>query len=98
MPILANNPSPGLGALGAVPAGSANGIALGTPPAGTVGVRFYLPTGASVTFTVAAPAPGAPPASSFTVSAAVPGPNWDENLSRAQPISVPPPARPPPLP
>ncbi len=88
MTILVNNPSTGLGALAAVPAGSANGTALGTPPAGAVGARFYLPTGAAVTFTIAAAAPGAPPVSSFTASQSATGPNWDETLSGGQMIYV----------
>jgi hypothetical protein len=88
MTILANNPSTGLGALGAVPAGSANGSALGTPPAGAVGARFYLPSGTSVTFTIAATAPGSPPANTFTISQSGTGPNWDEALVGGQMIYV----------
>lgn len=71
----------GLGALAAVPAGTTNGTAIGTPPAGATGVRIYLPTGASVTFTVAATAPVSAPANTFIISQANTGPNWDENLN-----------------
>ena len=88
MTILAANPSTGLGALTAVPAPSANGTALGTPPAGTVGVRLYLPTGASVTFTIAATQPASPPGTVFTVTQASTGPNWDEALSAGEMIYV----------
>jgi hypothetical protein len=88
MTILANNPSTGLGPLTAVPAGSTNGTALGTPPAGTVGVRLYLPAGASVTFTIAASQPASAPAVTFTVSQSGTGPNWDEALSAGEMIYV----------
>jgi len=88
MTILANNPSTGLGALTAVPAGSTNGTALGTPPLGAVGMRFYLPAGAAVTFTIAATAPGSAPANTFTVSQSGTGPNWDEALSGGEMIYV----------
>jgi hypothetical protein len=88
MTILADNPSTGLGALTAVPAGSANGTALGAPPAGTVGVRLYLPIGAAVTFTIAASQPVSAPANLFTVSQSGTGPNWDEALSGGEMIYV----------
>jgi len=85
--VSAANPLPvvstatGLGSLSAVPSGSTNGTAIGTPPASATGVRIYLPTGASVTFTVASSAPVSAPTSTFTVSQANTGPNWDENLN-----------------
>jgi len=88
MTILANNPSTGLGAFTAVPAGSTNGTALGSPPLGTVGARLYLPAGASVTFAIAAAQPTSAPANSFTASQAGTGPNWDEALSGGQMIYV----------
>jgi len=88
MTILANNPSTGLGALSAVPAGSTNGSVLGTQPAGSVGARFYLPAGASVTFTVATTAPASAPANTFTVSQSGTGPNWDEALSGGAAIYI----------
>jgi hypothetical protein len=88
MTVLSNNPSTGLGALAAVPAGSTPGTALGAMPAGGVGARFYLPAGASVTFTVAASQPTSAPASVFTISQAQTGPNWDEALSGGQMIYV----------
>jgi hypothetical protein len=88
MTILANNPSTGLGALTAVPAGTANGTALGSPPPGTVGARLYLPSGASISFTIAAAQPTSAPANSFTASQSGTGPNWDEALSGGQMIYV----------
>jgi hypothetical protein len=88
MTILTANPSTGLGPLTAVPAASANGTALGTPPAGTVGVRLYLPAGALVTFTVAASQPASPPTNVFTVAQSSTGPNWDEALSGGEMIYV----------
>src|ERR1700677_4407087 len=88
MTILANNPSTGLGALSAVPAGSTNGTPLGTPPLGTVGARIYLPSGASVSFTIAAAQPTTTPANIFTASQSGTGPNWDESLSAGQVIYV----------
>jgi hypothetical protein len=85
-PVTPTNPLPmssvaGMGAMQAVPNGTANGTALSAPPNNSSGVRFYLPTGASVTFTVAAAQPIATPSSTFTVSNSTTGPNWDENLA-----------------
>ncbi|MCW3476554.1 hypothetical protein [Limobrevibacterium gyesilva] len=88
MTVLSNNPSTGLGALSPVPAGAANGVALGVMPAGAVGARLYLPAGASVSFTVAAAPPAGAPASVFTASQAGTGPNWDEALAGGQMIYV----------
>ena len=88
MTFLANNPSTGLGPLVPLPAGSANGTAIGTAPPGAVGVRLYLPAGASVSFTVAASAPAAPPSAVFTISQSVTGPNWDEALCAGQMLYV----------
>jgi|GEM_PF-4339521 len=88
MTVFSSNPSTGLGALAAVPAGSTNGTALGTPPDGAVGARLYLPSGASVSFTVAATAPTAAPSPVFTISQAGTGPNWDEALAGGQMIYV----------
>ncbi len=88
MTILANNPSTGLGPLTAVPAGSTNGTALGSPPLGAVGARLYLPVAASVSFTIAAAQPTGAPSSTFTVSQSGTGPNWDEALSGGQMIYV----------
>jgi hypothetical protein len=88
MTILANNPSTGLGALTAVPGGSTNGTALGSPPAGTVGARLYLPPGASVTFTIAVAQSTGAPANTFTASQSGTGPNWDEAFSAGQMIYV----------
>ena len=78
----------GVGAMTAVPAGSTNGTALGTFPTGAAGARLYLPSGASVTYTIAATAPSSAPTAVFTVSAAATGPNWDESLSAGQMIYV----------
>ena len=88
MTILANNPSTGLGALSVVPAATASGTALGVPPGGTIGVRFYLPPAASVTFTVASSQPVTAPAMTFVISQAGTGPNWDEPLCGGQMIYV----------
>jgi hypothetical protein len=88
MTVLANNPSTGLGALTAVPAGSTNGTALGSMPVGAVGVRLYLPAGASVSFTVAAAQPAGAPVAVFTASQSGTGPNWDEALTGGQMIYV----------
>lgn len=88
MTIFSSNPSTGIGALTAVPAGSTNGTALGTMPAGAIGARLYLPAGASVSFTVTDTAPAAAPAAVFTASQTATGPNWDEALSAGQMIYV----------
>lgn len=74
----------GVGAMTAVPSGTTNGTAIGTCASTSSGVRIYLPTGASVTFTIAASQPGSAPSATFTVSASTTGPNWDENLNGQQ--------------
>jgi hypothetical protein len=53
-----------------------------------VGVRIYLPAGASVSFTVAAAQPGAAPTAVFTVSQSATGANWDEALAGGQAIYI----------
>lgn len=78
----------GQGALTAVPGSSTNGTALGTMPAGGKGARIYLPSGASMTFTVAGSAPGSPPSATFTISQATTGYAWDEPLAGTQMIYV----------
>lgn len=88
MTVFANNPSTGVGALLPVPAGTTSGTALGVMPVGAVGVRLYLPSGASVSFTIAAAPPSGAPASVFTASQAGTGPNWDEALAGGQMIYV----------
>jgi hypothetical protein len=88
MTVFSSNPSTGMGALQAVPAGSANGTALGALPDGAVGARFYLPAGSSISFTVIDIAPTSPPSPVFTISQATSGPNWDEALSGGQMIYV----------
>lgn len=80
-PLPTTMPATGIGSLTVVPGGSPNGTPIGTPPAGAVGVRIYLPANASVTFTVASSQPLSPPANTFTVSNSTTGPNWDESLN-----------------
>ena len=75
----ANNPATGIGPLTAVPAGSANGTLIGARPPGATGVRFYLPLGSSVTFTIAAAQPTSPPIA-FTISGNGTGQYWEEAL------------------
>jgi hypothetical protein len=80
----------GLGALTAVPAGSTNGTALGTPPTGKRGARLYVPPGASISFGIAAAQPGSAPT---TITVANPSTNtvpanWDEDLAGTQMIYV----------
>ncbi|GAC1546163.1 MAG: hypothetical protein NVS2B17_29200 [Candidatus Velthaea sp.] len=86
----------GCGALQPVPTGTANGTPLPPPlpPEGVSrtpsGVRFYIATGQSVTYTVATSRPTGAPA--YTV--VVPGPSsgpptvWDENLADAAAIYI----------
>lgn len=88
MTVFSSNPTTGIGALQAVPAATANGTALGTMPDGAVGARFYLPTGASASFTIVDTPPASPPTALFTISQAGSGPNWDEPLSAGQMIYV----------
>ena len=88
MTVFSSTPSPGMGALQAVPAATANGTALGTLPDGAVGARFYLPSGCALSFTVIDTPPTSPPTAVFTISQAGSGPNWDEALSGGQMIYV----------
>ena len=88
MTVFSSNPSTGIGALAPVPAGSTNGTVLGTMPDGAVGARLYLPSGASVTFTITDTAPSTPPSPVFTISQVGTGPNWDEALAGGQMIYV----------
>lgn len=62
--------SPGRNALAAVPAGTTNGAAIGTPPSGCVGVEIYLNNGDSITYTIATSAPGSAPTMTVTVTGA----------------------------
>lgn len=81
----------GIGDMTAMVSGSTNGTVLGTKPAGTTGVRIYLPSGTSVTFTIVASAPGSAPSAAFTVScctAGSTGPNWDENLAGTENVYI----------
>jgi hypothetical protein len=71
----------GIGAMAPVPAGSTDGTSLGSPPANTTGVRFYLPPNSSVSYTIAAAQPGAAPTSVFTTPLSTISGNWDEPLS-----------------
>lgn len=71
----------GIGVLTAVPAGSANGTVIGTPPTGYQGVRFLMPVGASITFVRATSQPGSPPTVTWTISNAISGPTYDEPLA-----------------
>ena len=88
----ANNPHPvagmsGVGAHTAIPtSGTASApVALGSVPAGAVGVRLYAPAGVSFPFCVAASASAAATAFAAgafkTFSQSTDGPNWDENLN-----------------
>ena len=71
----------GVGPLTAVPSGTTNGTALGAPPADYHGVRFYLPAGSSVTYTVAANQPIGAPAPTYTISGSTTGSSFDEPLN-----------------
>jgi hypothetical protein len=78
----------GIGPMTAVPSGSANGTAIGSPPSGYTGCRIYLSAGDSVTFTIASSQPGSPPAATYTVTQSTTGPNWDEPLANGANIYV----------
>ncbi|MCX7382487.1 MAG: hypothetical protein NT133_13960 [Alphaproteobacteria bacterium] len=88
MTVFSSNPTTGVGALAAVPAGSTNGTALGTMPDGAVGARLYLPAGGAVSFTIAGTPPASAPAAIFTASQALTGANWDEPLADGQMLYV----------
>lgn len=79
MPVV--NPAIGIGSFIGVPVASANGTLIGSKPAGAKGLRLYLASGDSITYTIAASAPGSPPSLTFTVSQSGTGPNWDEDLN-----------------
>jgi len=76
----------GIGAMAPLPTASANGTPLSLP-AGTTGVQFYLPTGASVTYTVAHDQPSSPPTALFTMTAAAPT-TFQELLANGQQVFV----------
>lgn len=78
----------GLGSLAAVPEGDGIGVAVGQLPSGAVGVRIYLRSTDSVTFTIAGVQPEVSPDVTFTISYSDTGPNWDENLSSGQMMYV----------
>ena len=88
MTVFSANPTTGVGALQAVPAPTPSGTPLGVMPDGAIGARLYLPTGSSVTFTVAGTAPLGPPSSVFVASGAGTGPNWDEPLAGGQMLYI----------
>lgn len=73
-----------------VPGGSTNGTALGTKPNDCVGVRFYLPAGASVTYTIAplATPPSSAPSPTIAISDTANGAYFDENLANGMQIYV----------
>jgi hypothetical protein len=89
VPVTITNPA-GLGALSDVPAGTANGAALGAMPAGAIGVRIYLGPADAVTFTVATVAPTVAPTTTIQISgvAGAPCTAWDEALGLGAMIYV----------
>jgi hypothetical protein len=76
----------GIGAMTVPPAASTNGTPL-FMPAGTVAVRFYLATGASVTYTIAPLQPTAAPTAVFTLSTTAPL-SFDEPLAAGQQVFI----------
>jgi hypothetical protein len=76
----------GIGAMTALPAATTNGTPLFVP-AGTVAVRFYLATGAGVTFTIAPLQPTAAPAAVFTLTTTAPM-SHDEPLAAGQQVFI----------
>jgi hypothetical protein len=81
---LATKEYKGAGAMTATPAGSTNGTALGTMISGGNGARIYLKPSDSLTFTIAASAPGSAPTAIMTITGNITGPNWDEPLAAGQ--------------
>lgn len=77
-----------LGEFEAVPASSTNGTPLGVRPAKAIGVRFYLPAGSAIIFTISRRAPTSAPTALFTISEADTGPTWVEGLSEGLMIYV----------
>ena len=80
--------SEGIGDLSAVPAGTTNGTAIATIPSNAKAVRFYLPAGASVTFTISGTAPSSAPSVTFTIANSTTGYNWDEPIPYGMNIYV----------
>jgi len=78
----------GKGAMTLVPAGTTNGTAIGSMPAGAVGVRLYLQGSDSVTFTIQSSAPGSAPSLTFAATVASVGSVFDENLSSSQMLYI----------
>ena len=78
----------GQGGMAVVPAGSTNGTAIGTLPAGSNGVRIYLKPTDGVTFTIQTTAPSSAPTATMAISGNITGPNWDEPLSSTAMIYV----------
>ena len=75
----------GGGAITAVPGASTDGTALGTLPEGCRGIRLYVPTGGSLTYTLASAPPGSAPSAVWTVT----GPAvQDEPVSADQMVYV----------
>jgi hypothetical protein len=79
-------PPTGIGAMAVPPAATTNGTPL-LLPAGTTGVRFYLATGASLTYTVAHDQPSAPPTALFTLTAPA-ALTYDEPLTAGQQVFI----------
>lgn len=78
----------GQGGMVVVPAGSTNGTAIGTLPAGSNGVRIYLKPTDGVTFTIQTTAPSSAPTALMAISGNITGPNWDEPLASTAMIYV----------
>jgi hypothetical protein len=76
----------GIGAMASAPAASTNGTPL-VLPAGSVAVRFYLATGAGVTYTIAPLQPTAAPAAVFSLAATAPL-SFDEPLAAGQQVFI----------
>jgi hypothetical protein len=82
-----NNPLPivsvptGLGGMTAIPTASTNGTAIGTAPTGSAGVRIYMQSSDSVTYTIKPTAPGSAPAETTTITFANDGSRVDESLN-----------------
>lgn len=70
----------GIGVLTAIPNGSTVGVPIqAIIPANAKAVRFYFNSGEGISFAIASSQPGSAP-TSFAISQATTGPNWDEPL------------------
>lgn len=68
-PLPTKNAANGVGSIAPTPTFSTNGTPIGTPPANASGVRIYLKSGESLTYTIQSTAPTSAPAANTVTTA-----------------------------